>query len=100
MPIYMDSHKELLIFRMIQESLKNIIKHSGAKQVQLILNYQDTSLDIEIKDDGIGFDPEKKTERKEAGLNNIKTRLKLLNGYLNIHSRPYYGTSINLSIPN
>lgn len=99
-PKYMDSQKELLIFRMIQESIKNIIKHSGAKHVDLTLDYNESFLSISIKDDGIGFDPEKKTERKEAGLNNIRTRIKLLNGHLTIYSTPFSGTLINFSIPS
>ncbi len=99
-PIYMEAQKELLIFRMIQESLKNVIKHSEAKKVDLILNYKENMLQVLIKDDGIGFDPEKKMDRMEAGLNNIKNRLKILNGNLDIKSRPLNGTTINLSIPN
>lgn len=98
-PAYMDSQKELIVFRIIQEAFNNIIKHARAAKATLILNYTATTLDIEISDDGIGFDPLFISNNREAGLKNMETRVKLLEGCMKIKSRPGRGTSLIFNIP-
>ena len=102
-PIFLDAQKELIIFRIIQESLNNVIKHAHATQVKIELYYDQDQIDLTIHDNGKGFsretidiNPEKKSK---AGLNNMKTRAKMFNGNLTINSLPESGTNIFVTIP-
>ena len=99
-PVYMDAQKELIIFRVIQEAFNNIIKHSGAKKATLRLDYNAGKLHIKITDDGKGFDTESAgSDHRIAGLKNMKTRTKMLEGDITIHSQPGTGTSLSITIP-
>lgn len=98
-PIYMDAQKELIIFRTIQEAFNNIIKHAAASHIQLNLHYNQTSLSIEVCDNGNGFDPNLAGEKNKAGLKNMKTRIKMLGGTMNIHSQPGQGSTLSFTIP-
>ena len=98
-PLYMDNQKELIIFRIIQEAFNNIIKHAGAGNARLALHYNAVKLIVTISDDGKGFDTELAGISSQAGLKNIETRIKILNGDININSRPGNGTVLLFNIP-
>jgi two-component system, NarL family, sensor kinase len=99
-PVFMEPESELMIFRIVQESLNNIIRHSEAKIIKFTLRYHDSHVDLIIKDDGKGFDYLSSHDQlKGAGLNNIKARTRILKGVANISSAPGQGTCIHLSIP-
>jgi len=103
-PIFLDSQKELVAFRIVQESINNCIKHSNAQQLWLNLNYEETKLNLCIKDDGKGFDLEEKLHSKQnggngSGLINIQNRAKLISGSSQIESIKGKGTIINVMIP-
>jgi len=98
-PVFMDSNKELIIFRIIQEAFNNIIKHARAKRVQLQLNYLPETLEVEIRDNGRGFDLLHCSNGKQAGLKNMETRANILNGDIKISSRPGDGTTLQFTIP-
>lgn len=98
-PIFMDSEKEIVIFRIIQEAFNNILKHSRASEVQLELDYTANFLDILIKDNGIGFTRKNDSDLISAGMGNMKTRAKLFGGKLLLESIPQQGTQILISIP-
>lgn len=98
-PIFQDAKKELIIFRIIQESFNNIIKHAAARKVTLSLDYDKSSLTVSIIDDGKGFDPAKITDKTKSGLNNMANRVKLLRGHFSISTFPDKGTEIKFSIP-
>jgi len=102
-PIYMDAQKDLFIFRIVQESLNNILKHAKATYLSVNLIYYTDKVNIEVSDDGIGFlisgDADKKVYANSLGLRNIQKRVELLNGTLKIKSYPGEGTSIFISIP-
>jgi two-component system NarL family sensor kinase len=98
-PVFMESQKELIVFRIIQESFNNILKHSKAKLVSLELFYSHNNLSITVADDGIGFNTEKILSNGEAGLANIKKRTETLHGFMKMSSREGVGTSINFQIP-
>ena len=98
-PIFQEAKKELIIFRIIQESFNNIIKHSNAKKATLSLDFNKNSLNVSIADDGKGFDPSKITDKTKSGLNNMANRVKLLKGRFLINSLPENGTEIYFSIP-
>lgn len=98
-PVFMSAEKELIIFRIIQECLNNIIKHSKATKVELILNYHRDTMSISVRDDGIGFDYDKNKARTGLGLQNIRTRALSLNGVLEVDSKHNLGTTIIITIP-
>jgi len=99
--VFMDSQKELVIFRIIQEAFNNIIKHAKASIVKLSLHYDVEELKILITDNGKGFHNEAIAENNKstAGLSNMNKRAKVLNGKTIIQSRPQGGTSVYITIP-
>lgn len=94
------SHRELVIFRMIQESLNNIIRHSRACEVNIIFTFDCAMLTVEITDNGVGFVQDSSIKKVGgSGLNNIRKRAQLLHAQLSITSLPHSGTSITIRIP-
>ena len=94
--IFLDSKRELILFRIVQEGLHNIVKHANAKNVIIILKYTKEIVSVNIQDDGIGFN---KGFYKGQGLTNIEARAKLLGGSFEIGSLEFSGTSLKVSIP-
>ena len=95
---YLRDDVELVIFRIIQESLNNIIKHSGAKSAFIFLDYQDKHLQVTIQDNGSGFVEKKEGEKSGLGLLNIESRTKMIKGESKILSTTN-GTTIIITIP-
>jgi two-component system, NarL family, sensor kinase len=100
-PIFLDAKKELIIFRIVQESFNNILKHASARSVQLELYYNFDHIKVTIADDGIGFTAaaDKTDSRTGAGLKNIKARADMFNGTVTITGTPGKGTNVVVSIP-
>ncbi len=101
-PVFLESKNELIIFRIIQEALNNVIKHSNATEVQLVLHYEKQFLKVEIADNGIGFDKnevELQKEKGNAGLKNMQTRTELFGGEFFIDSQLQTGTKVLVTIP-
>lgn len=90
---------EIVVYRIIQECINNVIKHSGADQLFITLAIENDFLNIMIEDNGKGFDIEKAKLRDGIGLNNINTRVKFLKGAMEIDSRIHQGTVIAIHIP-
>ncbi len=85
------------VYRIIQESLQNIIKHAKAKKVILEFSIANTSIIISLKDDGVGFNTKK--SKNGIGLKNITSRIKKLNGTLVLTSKVNKGTLLSITIP-
>ena len=102
-PVFLNSQKELVIFRIIQEAFNNILKHARAREILLELYYNVDHIKITIKDDGIGFLikhlNENGASKPKSGILNMKKRAYLINGSCEIISEINKGTSIHLSIP-
>lgn len=95
---------QITVFRIIQESLNNIRKHSSASSAVIVIEKSLNKLNLSITDDGVGFNLEKymtETNPMEGGfgLVNIKERVELLNGKFQINSSINMGTKITLFIP-
>jgi two-component system NarL family sensor kinase len=94
---------ETNIFRIFQESLNNIAKHSQATHVSVSIKKQDGCVDFCIKDNGVGFDIGQvtggKITNRGMGLAAIGERLQMIGGHLDIASQQGKGTEINFSIP-
>lgn len=93
-----DSKMEVALFRLIQESVQNALKHAQAKEIQVKLEINKNNIIAVIKDDGIGFDP---TLKKEGsfGLRGMKERVELLDGSISIQSSKGNGTKVIIKIP-
>jgi two-component system NarL family sensor kinase len=94
---FMDSGKELLLFRIVQEALSNIMKHSEATEVSVEVHYTKTDLTLTINDNGKGFDSE--SNLNANGLINMAKRAKMLDGLFEINSKKGEGTTIIIKIP-
>lgn len=92
---------ETTIYRVVQEALTNVIRHSGADQVKVLLQCDFQQMNVIIEDNGVGFDLEQaeKDQQKNLGLFGMKERAVLVGGELFIHTAPGEGTRIMLSIP-
>ncbi|MFD0861166.1 sensor histidine kinase [Sungkyunkwania multivorans] len=96
----MENSMELMIFRIIQELITNIIRHADAKRATIQFTQHDDSLNILIEDDGKGFDTHQIDPRKSGiGLNNIAKRIEHLEGSFTVDSILGKGTSIIIDIP-
>ncbi len=88
---------ELVIYRFVQEALTNIAKYSNAKNVSVDLRNADGCITIEVRDDGIGFDPELALPGHH-GLTGMRYRIDSLGGTMTLTSTPGEGTRIHASI--
>jgi PAS domain S-box-containing protein len=86
------------LLRTLQEALHNILKYAEASSVDVQLIRKGESLSLFITDDGRGFDPDKASSRG-LGFTSLRERVRLLNGSLDVSSRPGAGTSIHVSVP-
>lgn len=94
----MDSNTTIILYRMIQEILNNIVKHSKAKQITIDVTATKKILKLVFKDDGIGFNLEKKLKDGGSGLINLRTRANLINAEFYIKSKIKKGTSIIIKV--
>jgi len=99
----LDEAMKITVFRIIQESLNNILKHAQASHVNIHLSYEPRNVRIDVWDNGIGFDldqaKQKSTSRPSLGLAGMEERAALVGGSVSIQSRPGYGTEIEALIP-
>ncbi len=91
-------HRELVLYRVIQELVNNIIKHSGATEAIIQLNQHEDKLTVTVEDNGIGFDPENLNQPSGLGMSNLRSRVEFLNGDLHFSSFPGQGTSVYIEI--
>lgn len=95
----LDSNVEQHSYRITQELFQNIIKHAEASQIEYELNYSPVKLQISIQDDGKGFEYQPGNKVPGIGLNNILTRVRQLDGEMDIQTEPGKGTRIEVDIP-
>jgi len=92
------SDVEQCFFRVAQEAITNAVKHARAKRLTVKLELKENKVSLTVKDDGIGFDFDESGGTKHFGLIGMKERAELVNGELNIASRPGAGTIVQLTI--
>jgi PAS domain S-box-containing protein len=92
---------ELGAFRIIEEAVRNTVRHARARQLRLFIALGTHELELTMVDDGCGFTPESLDSRttKHLGLLSISERSRLLGGHLQLRSEPGGGTSITVRIP-
>lgn len=101
--IFLNSDIELILLRILQESLNNILKHARARTIVVELNFVADLLKMRISDDGKGFDLDatkaRRGIRSMAGLSNLESRVKSIEGELEMYSIHGVGTTINIKLP-
>jgi len=91
--------QKLMLFRIVQEQVNNVMKHAQAKNlvIRLSLNEAANMINLSIADDGKGFDPD--NTNKGLGLSNMMSRTDLFGGKISIVSSPGKGCKISVEIP-
>lgn len=99
--VYNDDIILMTIFRVVKECCMNAVKHADANILNIDIRIENNICNIEIEDNGKGFDPEeiKSKQEKHFGLSVIEERVALLNGKMGIYSKTKQGTKIKISIP-
>ncbi|MEM9541844.1 MAG: sensor histidine kinase [Cyanobacteria bacterium P01_E01_bin.42] len=93
----LNSEVQTVLYRIVQEALTNIAKHSQADRVELAIGSSLKGIDLEIKDNGKGFEPRENTTG--FGLQGMRERVKALGGKFSLHSHPGSGCQVRITIP-
>jgi two-component system NarL family sensor kinase len=99
MPAAGSTDKDLILFRILQEILNNIIKHAQATQIKIKLDYAEAVLQLQVSDNGVGFNAGLPEKQLGMGLQNIQKRAGIIGGNVTIASSPDEGTTITIFIP-
>jgi PAS domain S-box-containing protein len=89
----------LCLFRIAQEGLRNVKRHSGASRAKAHLDFVDGKLHLSVSDRGRGFNPASRLGRDGIGIRSMEERLHFIGGRLEVHSRPMEGTRIDAWVP-
>ncbi|HXC94997.1 MAG TPA: ATP-binding protein [Edaphobacter sp.] len=89
----------LCLFRIVQEGLRNVQKHSGAARAQVRIETMDNTLRLSISDDGAGYDVKDGEGHQGLGLRSMRERARLVGGQFEIHSKTQKGTRIDVWVP-
>ena len=92
----MDQSTEIIVYRIIQELLNNILKHAEATEAFVQLIKESGRLNVVVEDNGKGFDTSLLEHNKGAGWVNIRSRVDYLKGRLDVHAEPGKGTLVNI----
>ncbi len=94
-----DSDTEIMLYRIIQESVNNAIKHADADEIEIVFAYEQNRLMISIKDDGEGFDVSETLAKSQGlGLNSMRERVALIGGEMKIESTLGKGTELRIEL--
>ena len=95
----LDSKIELILYRVLQEAINNVIKHAKANQLDICIERDEDGLRITIEDNGIGFNKADMVKANGIGMKNIIARIEFLKGELDIDTKPGRGTLLAIFIP-
>ncbi len=95
----LDNDKATILYRMVQEVLNNMVKHSRAKKITVLLNASEKLITLIISDDGIGFSISEKMNSGGAGLSNLQNRATLIKATLLMQSTPGNGSQTTIELP-
>lgn len=95
----LENSMEIMIFRIIQELITNVIKHANATEATIYLTHYGDSINILVEDDGRGFDPGKLKPKEGMGVYSIQKRIENLGGTVDFESVAGKGTSVVINMP-
>ena len=98
-PRALPSDISLCLYRISQEALNNVVRHSSAREATLELSRKNHTIGLCISDAGLGFNPEQVQEKAGLGLVSMRERLRLVGGQLSIVSEPFHGTQVCARVP-
>lgn len=99
LPLQLPEPYATAVFRMLQESLANVLKHASASQVQVALGKVPGGVRLRVQDDGCGFLPTALRQPRSLGLMGLRERAQLLGGSVTLQSTPGQGTCVEVYIP-
>jgi len=94
----LDSSIEIVLYRVVQELLNNVLKYAEATEAQVQLTRIGSNVSLTVEDNGKGFDVKSLETSKGAGFRNVQARVDYLNGKLDVQSTPEEGTSVLVEI--
>jgi signal transduction histidine kinase len=94
----MDDAQATAVFRIVQESLTNVLRHADAERVDVVLNCCEHGMELTVRDDGRGFNLAT-VGGESFGLLNIRERATILGGEATVESEPGEGTRVSIRIP-
>lgn len=97
--VRLDKNCSTNVFRVYQEALTNVARHSQATLVNTKLNCDGNFLELVVEDNGVGIDMEKAREKKSLGLISMTARARLLKGEIRVENRTPHGTAITMKVP-
>ena len=98
-PTALDADASLCLFRVAQESLHNVAKHSQAKKVRMELFGAGENVVLRVSDDGVGFDPGARRNQAGLGMISMGERARFVGGKLSVWSKPSMGTQVEATVP-
>jgi signal transduction histidine kinase/ABC-type uncharacterized transport system substrate-binding protein len=98
-PEKVPSETALCLFRIAQEALQNVRKHAGAQVAEVRVEGLEGTIRLSVSDQGAGFDRDASTQSGGIGIRSMEERVRLLNGRIEVHSKPGSGTTIEASVP-
>jgi signal transduction histidine kinase len=94
----LSKEKELILYRILQECINNVIKHAKASTLSISIHHTETETAVTVEDNGIGFD-KSILKNDGIGLSNVQSRVNFLGGDIELDSRPGAGTLVSIHIP-
>lgn len=100
-PVRLSSEPEIAVYRIVQESLNNVVAHADADNVEIHVDYEDSRLRVTIQDDGIGFDATDvmASASGKMGLIGMRERAQSIGGRIEVQSTPGHGSRIVFDVP-
>jgi signal transduction histidine kinase len=86
-------------FRIVQESLNNVVKHANAPRAQVALHFEPRLLKLSTADNGVGFDPNARPRAHTMGMASMRERAESVGGYMSVESAPARGTRVSADLP-
>lgn len=95
----MDHERETVMYRIAQEAIANAVQHASAAHIDVSLGEDGEDVVLEVRDDGVGFDPKEAAASGRFGLAGMRERAEMVGGSLAVVSAPGAGTTVTLRIP-
>jgi signal transduction histidine kinase len=97
----LDQKESILVFRLLQETLSNILNHANATSVKVLIGVEKNLFFLTIQDDGVGFNVNEKRKSKSSGIGiiDLKRRADYINAIYTINSKPGFGSTSDLRLP-
>jgi len=97
--VFIEEQREIILFRIFQEAVNNILRHARAKKILVSLQFLEEHLCLLIKDDGSGFELQQQRTQNGGGLNIMKKRAAIIRAKIIIESASGSGTSVSIQLP-